>query len=172
MSARTTRTASSLRSAFRRRSVAVTLVLALAVGLLGSCGGGNGPEPGASNDIVTQRVGGDGLRFFVHDALLPSAGMDAVVTGVLATRDGCVLLELDGGRFPVVWPHGTSVRGTGPLVIELPSGERLEVGDEVSGGGGYLDADSVGIDVPDECLNEHGEIAVFNPDDEPVSGAS
>lgn len=171
MSVHATRTASALGRVSRRSHLTLTVALALAAGLLTSCSEGSEPDPHATNDIVERRVGADGLRFFVHDASLPSAGMDAVVTGVLATRHGCVLLDLDGRRFPVVWPHGTSAGETGPLVIELPSGAQLEIGDQVSGGGGYLNQDSVGIDVPDECLNEHGEIAVFNPDDDPVSDA-
>jgi hypothetical protein len=66
-------------------------------------------------------------------------------------------------RCPVVWPSGTSVAGADPLVIELPSGDRLELGDEVLGAGGYLSAEDLEVDVPDSCLNEQGEVAVFNP---------
>ena len=67
----------------------------------------------------------------------------------------------------MVWPSGTSVEATDPLVIELPSGERLREGDQVSGGGGYPHADTLEISVPQACLNEWGEVAMFNPDDDP-----
>ena len=143
----------------RQRSRAtVPLALAVLTGLLAGCGGAN-----------EQRLGDDDLRFFVHGrTVLPSGGIDALVVGALTVADGCVLLEQDGSRSPAVWPSGTSVAGTDPLVLVLPSGERLALSDQVTGGGGYLSPDHVGIDVPDECLNEFGEVAVFNPDDDPV----
>lgn len=145
-----------------RHRAAVALAVTSLAGLLAGCGG-----------VSEQRVGDDDLRFFVHDReLLPSDGMDAQVGGTLAAADGCVLFEQGGSRFPVVWPSGTSVAGTDPLVIELPSGERLDLGDQVLGGGGYLSAETLSIDVPDACLNEHGEVAVFNPDDDPVRDSS
>jgi hypothetical protein len=97
--------------------------------------------------------------------------MDAQIVGVLAAADGCVLLEQNGIRFPVVWPSGTSIASPDPLVVELPSGAELSLGEHVSGGGGYLKASDVGVEVPDECLNEHDEVAVFNRDDDPVVGA-
>lgn len=56
----------------------------------------------------------------------------------------------------MVCPSGTPVEATGPLVIELPSGEKLREEDRVSGGGGYPYADTRDIDVPEACLNEVG----------------
>ena len=142
----------------QRHGITVAVTLALVAGLLAGCGGVN-----------ERRVGGDDLRFFVHGrTVLPSGGMDALVVGALTAADGCVLLEQDGSSYPVVWPSGTSVAGTDPLVLELPSGDQLTLGDQVTGGGGYLSPDHVGIDVPDACLNEFDEVAVFNPHDDPV----
>lgn len=141
-----------------RPTTGVVLAVIAAV-LLAACGGVN-----------EQRVGDDNLRFFVHGRTAGgSAGMAAEVVGVLTAADGCVLLEQDGTRYPVVWPSGTSVADADPLTVELPSGAELELGDRVRGGGGYLSAADVGIEVPDECLNEYGEVAVFNPDDDPVA---
>lgn len=126
--------------------------------VLAGCGGG----------IDEQTVGDGDLHFFVHGGeLLPRGGEDAEVGGTLTTGDGCVMLDQDGNRFPVVWPSGTSVEATDPLVIELPSGEQLREGDQVNGGGGYPYADTLDIEVPEACLNEWGELAVFNPDDDP-----
>lgn len=71
----------------------------------------------------------------------------------------------------MVWPSGTSVETTDPLVIELPSGEQVREGDQVSGGGGYPYADTLDIEVPEACLNEWGEVAVFNPDEDLVESA-
>jgi hypothetical protein len=133
-------------------------MLAAMMMVLAGCGGG----------INGQTVGDGDLHFFVHGGgLLPRGGQDAEVGGTLTTGDGCVMLDQDGNRFPVVWPRGTSVEATDPLVIELPSGEQLREGDQVSGGGGYPYADALDIEVPEACLNEWGELAVFNPDDDP-----
>ena len=131
------------------------MVAALTVVLAG-CGG-----------IDEQTLGEDRPAFFVHGPQIPSGGNAAEIVGTLTTGDGCVLLDQDSGRFPVVWPSGTTVEGTDPLVIELPSGERVREGDRVRGGGGYPYADTLDIDVPEACLNEWGEVAVFNPDDDP-----
>ena len=123
---------------------------------------------GCGGDINGQTVGDEDLHFFVHQGgLLPRGGQDAEVGGTLATGDGCVMLDQDGNRLPVVWPSGTSVEGTDPLVVELPSGEQLREGDQVRGGGGYPYADTLGLEIPQSCLNEWGEVAVFNPDDDP-----
>lgn len=141
------------------RRTATGVVLVFAAVLVAGCGGVRG-----------QQVGDDDLRFFVHGrTVLPSGGMDAQVAGALAAADGCVLLEDGQSRYPAVWPAGTSVAGTDPLVIELPSGEQLHLGDRVAGAGGYLDAADLDLDIPDACLNEFGEVAVFNPDDDPVT---
>ena len=148
----------------RLRSVPKVAMVAVAVLLLAGCGG-----------IDTQSVGEDELAFFVHGPQIPSGGNAAEIVGTLTTGDGCVLLDQDSGRFPVVWPSGTTVESTDPLVIELPSGERLREGERVRGGGGYPYADTLDIDVPDACRNEWGEVAVFNPDDDPevvAEGAS
>ena len=139
----------------------VAAMVAAMVVLLAGCGG-----------INTQTLGEEELAFFVHGPQIPSGGNAAEVVGTLTTGGGCVLLDQDGNRFPVVWPSGTSVETTNPLVIELPSGEQLREGDQVSGGGGYPYAETLDIEVPEACLNEWGEVAVFNPDDDPVVASS
>lgn len=145
-----------------RRPGVVGALTALTVVVVG-CGG-----------ISQQSVGDDDVRFMVHGRTLggSSDAMAAEVTGLLTAADGCVLLDRDGDRFPVVWPRGTSVEATDPLVIRMPSGEELRAGDRVRGGGGYLSADILDVDVPQRCLGEHGEVAVFNPDDDPTVAAT
>ncbi|MEX2533493.1 MAG: hypothetical protein WD360_05975 [Nitriliruptoraceae bacterium] len=139
------------------RRVRVTVVATVMAGLLTACGGVN-----------EQRVGDDDLGFFVHGkTILPSGGMDALVIGTFVTANGCLLLETNESKYPVVWPSGTTVVGTDPLVIRLPSGQQVHLGDQLEGGGGYLKAEQLGIDVAEACVNEYGEIAVFNPDVDP-----
>ena len=129
------------------------------VAVLAGCGG-----------ISDHTIGTDDMHFYTHSRTLrpASGGMAAEVTGALTVADGCILLEQDGSRYPVVWPRGTTVAETDPVVIELPSGAQLSLGGQVRGGGGYLKADALDIEVPETCLNEWSEVAVFNPSDDPT----
>ena len=68
------------------------------------------------------------------------------------------------------WP-GTELAG--PEVLTLPSGEEVEVGTQLHGGGGYLNVDAVEelfdeevADAAERCLGEGDEVAVFNPGSE------
>lgn len=136
-----------------RRRIVLGLVLTLAfVG----CGG-------------QFEVKGDHHTIFVHGgSLLHGERRHALIEGTLVTRNGCVLLEQARGiAQPVVWPSGTSIAGEDPLTLELPSGERLAVGQKVSGGGGYDDpwSDDLEADIPAKCVPETGGVAVFNADD-------
>lgn len=177
-----------MRSWTYSRTAAAAAAL-LAAGLLAACGGVSEQRVGDDDqqdeaseqrvgddqrDEVTERlIGNDGLRLFVHGRTTqPSGGMDALVGGALTVADGCVLLDEGENQYPVVWPSGTAVASADPLVIELPSGDEAHLGDEIQGGGGFLEAGRLGIDVPDECLNEWGEVAVFNPDDDPAVNGS
>ncbi len=96
----------------------------------------------------------------------PSAeGMAAEVTGTLRydSENDCFLLDQGELSYPVVWPAGTVGAITGPGVV-LPDGQAARVGDELYGGGGYLDvADDYGI--PDACLPDTREVAVYNPNE-------
>ena len=103
----------------------------------------------------------------------PSAdGMAALVMGSVQydPSHDCFSIELEGLAYPVVWPAGTVGTADGPGVV-LPDGDIARVGDEVYGGGGYLDvADDYGI--PDACVPSTGEVAVYNPnEDVEVSGS-
>lgn len=138
-----------------RRTVAALLLAPLLLG----CGG-------------TSAVSGDAHTIFVHGrSLLPRGGDDAIVEGRLVLRDGCVLLDQEavGVAYPVIWPSRTSIVDTDPFTLRLPSGARLTVGQVVSGGGGYHQAssDHLGVDIPTACVPDTGEVAVFNPDDDP-----
>lgn len=112
------------------------------------------------------------FTIYVHGgSILPRGGSDALLEGELVVRDGCVLL--DGGEVkPVVWPTGTSIADEDPFTLELRSGDRLEVGQRVSGSGGTHAANSeqVEVDINAECFAGDGpggdSVMVFNPDQE------
>lgn len=97
----------------------------------------------------------------------PWTGLLAIVHGRV-TYDGeldCFFLENEGGRYPVVWPVGTTGTPDGPGVV-LPDGTVARVGDEVTGGGGYREvADD--YEIPSGCRSALGGVAVYNPG-EPV----
>ena len=97
----------------------------------------------------------------------PSAeGMAALVLGTVQydAGNGCFLLDQGELSYPVVWPAGTVGTAEGPGVV-LPDGHIARVGDEVRGGGGYLDvADQFGI--PAACRLSPSEVAVFNPNED------
>lgn len=139
-----------------------SLVVVLAAVVLTGCGGGQ-------SEVTQGR-----FTIYVHgDSLLPRGGDDALVTGELIVRDGCVLLGDDVARAsPVVWPSGTSIADDDPLTLRLPSGDRLSIGETVRGGGGSHDAasDRVEADIDDACLRGSAEVLVFNPDEELTVG--
>lgn len=104
----------------------------------------------------------------------PSAGMAAEVTGVIIMDEsiGCLLMELESVRYPVVWPAGTRWQGDPPAVV-LKGGEKVEPGMTVYGGGGYLYQDHIeelaGAAVAQaagRCVGPTGEIAFFNIESE------
>ena len=101
---------------------------------------------------------------------LDQDGMSAQVLGTVVYDEvaGCLYLELEGVRYPVVWPAGTRWQDDPPAVV-LSGGVRVEPGMSVEGGGGWLQPeqirDSVGDAVVIEarrCLGPTGEVAVFN----------
>jgi len=106
----------------------------------------------------------------VLTAPFASGGMDALIMGTLAfdAGSGCLFLERDGGRVPVVWPSGASWQASPPGVV-LDDGRLIEVGMSVTGGGGYLPtnliqqrAGSKVADAAAACAGSSGEIALFN----------
>jgi outer membrane protein assembly factor BamB len=120
-------------------------------------------ESGAldANDAAVPRV------WAQEPAPMDEGGLAAIVSGSLtydATQD-CFLLELEGIQYPVVWPAGAVGTSDGPGVV-LRDGSTLRVGDEVSGGGGYLQV-SREYEIPIGCLPSTGEVAVFNANDSP-----
>jgi hypothetical protein len=98
------------------------------------------------------------------------SGNDAMVAGKVAFEDGCLLLA----GMPVVWPEGTTWDAEAQEVV-LRNGDRVTMGDEVSGGGGYPYADTLtdvigerGARLAAECAGPTNEVAFFNAGSEVV----
>jgi hypothetical protein len=94
----------------------------------------------------------------------------AQVQGTIVLDGGCLLLEREGIRYPVVWPRGTRWQPQPPAVV-LSTGT-VPVGGAVLGGGGYVQAKWLSS-LPDDvveaaraCAGATGEVAVFNPGSE------
>jgi hypothetical protein len=137
--------------------VAATVILATACQDSSSSDAGEPADPG-TNDAAVPRV-------WAQEPARTDEGLAAEVRGSVtydATRD-CFLLELEGIQYPVVWPVGTVGTSDGPGVV-LRDGSTLRVGDEVSGGGGYLQVAGE-YEIPFGCLPSTGEVAVFNPNE-------
>lgn len=147
---------------FGRRDSTVSLALgALAVALVfaacGSDAGGDAAADGTVDGPLLAWSSGSG------------SGMDAIVLGVVElSPEGCLRL----GGMPVVWPAGTRWNDDDGA-IQLPNDVQVNIGDQVNGGGGYLDVQAIssllGRDVADAvepCLGKTGEIAVFNASDD------
>lgn len=94
------------------------------------------------------------------------SGDDAEVKGTVVLDGDCLLLELEGNRYPVVLPRGTRWQEDPPAVV-LSTGV-VSVGGEVLGGGGYYQAEHLTsladdvVDAAEACAGPSGEIAVFN----------
>jgi hypothetical protein len=95
-------------------------------------------------------------------------GMAAEVKGTIVLEAGCLLMELEGIRYPLVWPFGTTWQPD-PPAVRLGGGVLVEAGMDVYGGGGYLDRTAIeaiaGSEVAAaaaECAGPTGEIALFN----------
>ncbi len=76
---------------------------------------------------------GSGIQhsIYAHGAsLLPRGDEDALITGEMSTRNGCVVLAARGSdaAYPVIWPSGTSIADEEPLTLALPSGADLTLG--------------------------------------------
>lgn len=101
---------------------------------------------------------------------LSGGGDGALVMGtvVFDAVANCLYLELEGVRYPVVWPAGTRWQVDPPAVV-LRGGDRAEPGAFVQGGGGYKPGGQVfkvaGQAVATEaerCGGDTDEIAFFN----------
>ena len=95
--------------------------------------------------------------------------MAAIVKGtvVFDKNTGCLFLELENIRYPVVWPAGASWQAD-PPAVKL-QGQLIKPGMSVQGGGGYFKyegvkalAGTVVADAAQACAGPTGEVAFFN----------
>jgi hypothetical protein len=122
-----------------KRAVGYVIGLGCVTLLLGSGCGVLGGTDVVEGDHPTLVVGAD-----------RGDAMDALASGVLSDVAGCYGLTQRETHVDVVvvWPEGSSVRGTGTdAVVVLPDDIELAPGDEVSLGGGEVEPGSG--DVPD-----------------------
>ncbi len=111
---------------------------------------------GCSGESALQRA--QGVTAMVAGSR-PSAGMDALISGTLTITDaGCFAVTSGGVTYPVQFPFGTRLSDDG-AEVSVPGLPSLRVGDEVSGGGGYMHL----TDVDPACIadNEYDEYAIW-----------
>jgi hypothetical protein len=119
--------------------------------------------------VVVLLTGCASPAFVVDDSdepTLVAAGSDpgvypeAEVSGELAEVDGCFGLAGEFGTNVVVFPVGTVRTETG---INLPGLGDVDLGENISGGGGYGESESV--EATECAVVSGGEIATLNPFD-------
>lgn len=114
----------------------------------------------SQGDVVEK----DGVHLLVAPDELGEAGV-GYVTSRLVLVDDCVGLDLGAmGSAVVIWPHGTEVVSSDPLVIDVPGVGHVREGDQLHGGGDDYEGSNPlpGVDVPASC---QGRLLVsFTPD--------
>ncbi len=118
--------------------------------------------PPSSSDLLSIAIPDENRRaqILVRSGSLGGRS-DALVSGTLAASGSCVGVKVEDVSYPVVFPSGTTSSGE---AIELPSGEELSLGDQVSLGGGFYSPPlPSGIPpIPEDCLGPTEEIVVLN----------
>lgn len=99
---------------------------------------------GADATAAVQRAGGVTL---LAAAERPDGVMDAQILGTLTVADsGCLALAAEGAVYALQFPFGSRLADDGESV-EVPGRGTLRPGDEITGGGGYVDVPGA----PEEC---------------------
>lgn len=78
------------------------------------------------------------VMFDVKPAPGPRESQAAQIGGVLELDGDCLYVADEHGRFPVLWPWGTTW-DDGVASVTLPDGQIYRLGAEFEGGGGYFD---------------------------------
>lgn len=88
--------------------------------------------------------------------------MAAEILGTLELDGVCLYATFEGNRYPILWPYGTTWNADTSSVV-LPDGTSTALGGEVHGGGGYLDADTIGGYTGNEAVLERAEHCAEEP---------
>ena len=123
------------------------------------------PTPPPSQDL--DGVDGPVVR---HTSPYWDEAMLESVNGVLGLEGDCLFLSRPEwpDRYPVVWPAGTAWDAENQAVV-TPAGEMLRIGQEVNGGGGFNDGESVEYfagaearELVQRCLGDSDQVAIVN----------
>lgn len=80
----------------------------------------------------------DGDVALVTDAGFLTGDEAAIHGTLIVTEAGCVgIADALGNAYPAIWPRGTTLVTASPVAIEIPGVGRRQVGDPLTGGGGY-----------------------------------
>ncbi|MDQ1126229.1 hypothetical protein QE428_001262 [Microbacterium sp. SORGH_AS 505] len=125
----------------KRRRIAMSGLLVIGATTLAGCAGGVTVNDDSSVAIVTD------AGFLTGD--------EALVQGTVSiTEGGCVgITDSQGDTYPTVWPTGTRLVHGSDSAIEIPGLGVRQLGDEVSGSGGYYAVTTRPVldDVADRC---------------------
>ena len=85
--------------------------------------------------------------------------MTAEIEGNLAlVNDRCFGIEAEEGLFVAVFPSGTIADSES---VTIPGIGRIEIGEHLSTGGGFIPPDRAGVDIPAKCTTK--EVIVVTP---------
>ena len=93
----------------------------------------------------------DGLVVLVGPKVLDEAGVG--FAGSVEVVNGCVGLRQGDEAWVLIWPKGTELVSSDPVVLDVPNVGTVEEGAQLSGGGAEYDSEHPmsGVDVPSEC---------------------
>lgn len=133
--------------------ITAAIVIAIAPLLLVGCAS-------SGSEVVRTSEG----KLYLVATQVPEGRPEALISGTLTWSEaGCLAVDSGSGAFLVMMPKGTSIVDQGVI---LDDGSQVEIGDEISWGGGYFSTDGdvdrlIGLGLPRGCITE--EVAVVNP---------
>ncbi len=130
----------------RRRLYHETFLLGVAACLLGGCSAGGEAEAEAEAEAEYGPA-------VVYEDTPSDTGNAALLTGILAVDDGCLVVESEVGTYLILWPASSTSFDSQSGSITWNEVERGQVNSEVSLGGGESSstASSLRLIVPDGC---------------------
>jgi hypothetical protein len=133
--------------------ITAAIVIAIAPLLLVGCAS-------SGSEVVRTSEG----KLYLVATWIPEGRPEALISGTLTWSEaGCLAVESGSRTFLLMMPKGTSIVDPGVI---LDDGSQVEIGDEISWGGGYssTDGDVDGLmeqGLPRGCITD--EVAIVNP---------